>query len=114
MAFISAKMNSIYFDRIDFFLSISTFNSFYFCAQRYGHTQTHTIHPHMYTHSLLCNEVNADGAFDFEYRGPVMMKGKAEPMKCWFLNRAKCDYPNIPHAEDLMKSQIETSLTCGY
>lgn len=109
MVFIRHQMNSIYFDGtlVSFsiffrFISLSLFpfdSLCYFCTQ---------------THRLLCNEVNADDAFEFEYRGPVMMKGKAEPMNCWFLNRAKCDYPNIPRFEELMKSQIETSLTCTY
>lgn len=51
---------------------------------------------------LLSNEINYDEAFDFEYRGLVTMKGKAEPMNCWFLNRAKNDYSNIPHFQDLL------------
>lgn len=52
---------------------------------------------------LLSNGDNFDPAFDLEYRGLVTMKGKAEPMKCWFLNRAKDDYVNVPHAEDLLR-----------
>lgn len=51
---------------------------------------------------LLCNDDNLDEAFDFEYRGLVTMKGKAEPMNCWFLNRAKSDLTNIPHFEELL------------
>lgn len=111
MVFVSAK-------RIQFIpmaLIFSIFNSFRKFHSIFVPTHaTHTTHTHTHARRLLCNEVNVDDAFDFEYRGPVMMKGKAEPMKCWFLNRAKCDYPNIPHADDLMKSQIETNLTCGY
>lgn len=30
---------------------------------------------------------NADPQFHLEYRGPVTMKGKKEPMKVWFLSR---------------------------
>lgn len=36
---------------------------------------------------ILVNEVNMDPSFHLEYRGPVAMKGKPEPMKCWFLTR---------------------------
>nr|CAD7570521.1 unnamed protein product [Timema californicum] len=31
---------------------------------------------------------NADPLFNFEYRGPVTMKGKSEPMDVWFLTRS--------------------------
>ncbi|XP_031631652.1 guanylate cyclase soluble subunit beta-1 isoform X2 [Contarinia nasturtii] len=55
------------------------------------------------TYKLLCNSDKFDEPFDFEYRGLVTMKGKAEPMKCWFLNRSKSDYANIPHPEDLLR-----------
>lgn len=37
---------------------------------------------------LLCEEKNYDPSFHFEYRGPVIMKGKATPMDVWFLSRA--------------------------
>ena len=30
---------------------------------------------------------NYDPDFQFEYRGPVTMKGRPEPMKCYFLSR---------------------------
>ncbi|XP_055535975.1 guanylate cyclase soluble subunit beta-1 isoform X1 [Wyeomyia smithii] len=39
------------------------------------------------TYKLLCEPVNHDPSFHLEYRGPVVMKGKPEPMKCWFLTR---------------------------
>lgn len=52
---------------------------------------------------LLSNGDNFDEAFDLESRGLVTMKGKAEPMKCWFLNRSKSDYVNVPHPEDLLR-----------
>lgn len=52
---------------------------------------------------LLCNSDNFDESFEFESRGLVTMKGKAEPMNCWFLNRSKSDYVNIPHPEDLLR-----------
>ncbi len=29
---------------------------------------------------------NQDDSFNFEHRGPVTMKGKKEPMQCWFLS----------------------------
>lgn len=34
---------------------------------------------------------NADPQFNLEYRGPVTMKGKKEPMKVWFLSRKPTD-----------------------
>ncbi|KAK5643100.1 hypothetical protein RI129_006945 [Pyrocoelia pectoralis] len=37
----------------------------------------------------LCREENFDEQFYFEYRGPVSMKGKSEPMNVWYLSRAK-------------------------
>lgn len=52
---------------------------------------------------LLSNGDNYDESFDLESRGLVTMKGKAEPMKCWFLNRSKSDYVNVPHPEDLLR-----------
>lgn len=54
-----------------------------------------------FIHRFLCNAENYDPAFDFEYRGPVTMKGKAEPMKVWFLNRAESDRHRIPLFEEL-------------
>ncbi|XP_018330532.1 guanylate cyclase soluble subunit beta-1 [Agrilus planipennis] len=39
-------------------------------------------------YTFLCREDNFDEQFCFEYRGPVIMKGKSEPMKVWFLSRA--------------------------
>lgn len=36
----------------------------------------------------LCREDNQDDQFNLQYRGPVIMKGKSEPMKVWFLTRA--------------------------
>ncbi|XP_070072701.1 guanylate cyclase soluble subunit beta-1 [Drosophila takahashii] len=40
------------------------------------------------TYRLLCLAINQDDSFHLEYRGPVIMKGKPEPMDCWFLTRA--------------------------
>ncbi|XP_047121448.1 guanylate cyclase soluble subunit beta-1 [Schistocerca piceifrons] len=37
----------------------------------------------------LSEGCNADPQFHLEYRGPVTMKGKSEPMKVWFLSRSK-------------------------
>jgi hypothetical protein len=37
----------------------------------------------------VCRTSNADPQFHFEYRGPVNMKGKSEPMNVWFLSREK-------------------------
>uniref|UniRef100_W5MNR7 Guanylate cyclase soluble subunit beta-1 n=1 Tax=Lepisosteus oculatus TaxID=7918 RepID=W5MNR7_LEPOC len=42
-----------------------------------------------YTYRCLLSAENADPQFQLEYRGPVAMKGKKEPMKVWFLSR-KC------------------------
>uniref|UniRef100_A0A182NVG2 Guanylate cyclase soluble subunit beta-1 n=1 Tax=Anopheles dirus TaxID=7168 RepID=A0A182NVG2_9DIPT len=39
------------------------------------------------TYKLLCDPVNQDPSFNLVYRGPVVMKGKPEPMDCWFLTR---------------------------
>ncbi|XP_065076633.1 guanylate cyclase soluble subunit beta-1-like [Ochlerotatus camptorhynchus] len=39
------------------------------------------------TYKLLCEPVNQDPSFHLEYRGPVVMKGKPEPMDCWFVTR---------------------------
>ncbi|XP_077088539.1 guanylate cyclase soluble subunit beta-1 isoform X2 [Siphateles boraxobius] len=40
-----------------------------------------------YTYRCLQSVENADPQFHLEYRGPVSMKGKKEPMKVWFLSR---------------------------
>uniref|UniRef100_A0AAQ4R9A4 Guanylate cyclase soluble subunit beta-1 n=1 Tax=Gasterosteus aculeatus aculeatus TaxID=481459 RepID=A0AAQ4R9A4_GASAC len=40
-----------------------------------------------YTYRCLQSAENADPQFNLEYRGPVTMKGKKEPMKVWFLTR---------------------------
>lgn len=40
----------------------------------------------------LQNEQNFDPTFDFEDRGPVTMKGKAEPMNVYFLTRKRTAY----------------------
>lgn len=37
---------------------------------------------------LLTNEVNYDPSFKLDFRGAVTMKGKSEPMNCWFLTRS--------------------------
>ncbi|KFM79989.1 Guanylate cyclase soluble subunit beta-1, partial [Stegodyphus mimosarum] len=38
-------------------------------------------------HRCLMEPQNFDPQFHFEYRGPVQMKGKKEPMEVWFLTR---------------------------
>ncbi|KAK3507538.1 hypothetical protein QTP70_028180 [Hemibagrus guttatus] len=40
-----------------------------------------------YTYRCLQSVENADAQFHLEYRGPVTMKGKKEPMEVWFLSR---------------------------
>ncbi|KAL1130144.1 hypothetical protein AAG570_013082 [Ranatra chinensis] len=37
---------------------------------------------------FLCEKDNMDPQFHFKYRGPVVMKGKYEPMNVWFLSRS--------------------------
>ncbi|KAM3865175.1 guanylate cyclase soluble subunit beta-1 isoform 1-T1 [Diretmus argenteus] len=44
-----------------------------------------------YTYRCLQSAENADPQFHLEYRGPVTMKGKKEPMKVWFLSRKTTD-----------------------
>lgn len=39
----------------------------------------------------LMEPQNHDPQFHFEYRGPVQMKGRSEPMKVWFLSRKAID-----------------------
>ena len=41
------------------------------------------------TYELLQNDKNFDPSFQLEYRGEVVMKGKPEPMKVWFLSRSE-------------------------
>ncbi|XP_044734835.1 guanylate cyclase soluble subunit beta-1 [Chrysoperla carnea] len=40
-------------------------------------------------YKYLSREDNQDPQFHFEYRGPITMKGKSDPMNVWFLSRAK-------------------------
>uniref|UniRef100_A0A8D8X7X9 Guanylate cyclase soluble subunit beta-1 n=1 Tax=Cacopsylla melanoneura TaxID=428564 RepID=A0A8D8X7X9_9HEMI len=40
-------------------------------------------------YKLLCGKDNEDPQFLLEYRGPVTMKGRSEPMEVWFLSRSK-------------------------
>ncbi|CAH1174092.1 unnamed protein product [Phaedon cochleariae] len=40
-------------------------------------------------YSILRDGENFDEQFHFEYRGPVPMKGKTEPMDCYLLSRAR-------------------------
>lgn len=51
----------------------------------------------------LTNEVNYDKSFELEYRGAVPMKGKPEPMQCWYLTRGTgSNFPPItPTAEEV-------------
>lgn len=46
--------------------------------------------PPLYSRCLQSAE-NADPQFHLEYRGPITMKGKKEPMKVWFLSRNPTD-----------------------
>lgn len=58
---------------------------------------------------LLCKEVNHDNSFNLEERGPVEMKGRTEPMRCWFLSRAtdKTFNSRSPHTNP---SVVETDV----
>ncbi|CAH0386757.1 unnamed protein product, partial [Bemisia tabaci] len=38
-------------------------------------------------YGILIQEGNNDPQFQLDFRGPVMMKGRSEPMKVWFLSR---------------------------
>ncbi|XP_044154814.1 guanylate cyclase soluble subunit beta-1 [Bufo gargarizans] len=40
-----------------------------------------------YTYRCLMSPENADPQFHLQYRGPVSMKGKTDPMQVWFLSR---------------------------
>ncbi|XP_012946641.1 guanylate cyclase soluble subunit beta-1 [Aplysia californica] len=40
-----------------------------------------------YAYRFLQQPLNSDKSFKFQYRGEVVMKGKATPMKCYFLTR---------------------------
>lgn len=43
----------------------------------------------MICYRYLCMPENQDPQFLLEYRGPVSMKGKSEPMNVWFLSRER-------------------------
>ena len=38
-------------------------------------------------YNALMESKNHDSDFKFTFRGPVIMKGRMEPMKVWFLSR---------------------------
>ncbi|CAJ0965803.1 unnamed protein product, partial [Ranitomeya imitator] len=40
-----------------------------------------------YTYRCLMSPENGDPQFNLQYRGPVSMKGKTDPMQVWFLSR---------------------------
>ena len=48
------------------------------------------------TYQLLQQEANRDPDFLLTYRGEVVMKGKPEPMKVWFLDRRSDLEPTSP------------------
>ncbi|CAG7821178.1 unnamed protein product [Allacma fusca] len=53
---------------------------------------------------------NFDPSFHFEYRGPIQMKGKAEPMEVHFLSRKTSDSKPVLAAARTMENQlIDTS-----
>lgn len=61
------------------------------------------------TYKLLCQEINQDDSFHLEYRGPVVMKGKPTPMKCWFLSRNTNG--NDPNADSPSQTVGDSSCT---
>ncbi|XP_055851944.1 guanylate cyclase soluble subunit beta-1 isoform X1 [Episyrphus balteatus] len=63
------------------------------------------------TYKLLCQEINQDDSFHLEYRGPVVMKGKPTPMKCWFLSRNTNG--NDPNADSPAPVTDTTTTTVG-
>lgn len=70
------------------------------------YTNTHFIHesyPSYPRARLLASDMNYDQSFELEYRGPVAMKGKPEPMQCWFLTRGQGGalVPTTPTVEDV-------------
>ncbi|ODN06498.1 Guanylate cyclase soluble subunit beta-1 [Orchesella cincta] len=60
----------------------------------------------------LQNEENFDPSFEFEYRGPITMKGKAEPMNVYFLTRKTPE--NTPvHFEESEAMGIDKGIEIG-
>lgn len=61
---------------------------------------------------------NADPQFHLEYRGPVTMKGKKEPMKVWFLSRKPTVEPatvkawNITNAAKEQRTWGKVAMVC--
>lgn len=43
-------------------------------------------------YNCLMENKNHDSDFKFTYRGPVLMKGRVEPMKIWFLTRFSAEF----------------------
>ncbi|XP_033632257.1 guanylate cyclase soluble subunit beta-1-like [Asterias rubens] len=50
--------------------------------------KTGTINVSEFAYRCLMEPQNHDPTFHFEYRGPIVMKGKKEPMQCWYLTEA--------------------------
>lgn len=60
-------------------------------------------YPYPYCRQLT-KDLNKDDLFELESRGPVFMKGKPEPMNCWFLNRSKSEPPQTTAADEITDS----------
>ncbi|XP_018578241.1 guanylate cyclase soluble subunit beta-1-like [Anoplophora glabripennis] len=45
-------------------------------------------------YTILCDRYNYDEQFYFEYRGPIIMKGKSEPMDIYILSRSSLEQTN--------------------
>ncbi|XP_037921995.1 guanylate cyclase soluble subunit beta-1 isoform X2 [Hermetia illucens] len=62
------------------------------------------------TYKFLCRDfTEEDSPFNFEYRGPVVMKGKPEPMNVWFLTRKQTNKEPVEITTDLCQSTEATS-----
>lgn len=68
--------------------------------------------PTLFLARLLCEEVNQDESFHLEDRGPVQMKGRAEPMRCWFLSRKSnpSSPPAIKTTPTATRTNVETEV----
>ena len=62
----------MYYRLNGYYISVKVFTNVYTICCRY-----------------LCMPENQDPQFLLEYRGPVSMKGKSEPMNVWFLSRER-------------------------
>ena len=62
-------------------------------------------------HRQLQTPENYDPAFNFEYRGPVTMKGRATPMEVYFLTRNSEEQQSLPIASATMDPAAMPTVT---